>query len=819
MINKNYLRFIFSLVLTFSMFTVSIPQIGYAQTSAVAQTQVSDDLAKRLSAIEEKVEKRRGELGIPGMSLAIVKDGKVIYSKGLGYKDFENKIPVTENTQFAIGSATKAFTALSILMSQDDGKLSLDDSPKKYLSYFKMKDADTDKNITIRDLLSHSSGLNRTDLAMITGKLTRAELIQVAGEAKPVSKLREKFNYQNIMFAAAGEIVAQVQKQPWEKFVPERIFAPIGMKNSTMNLKDMQKAKDYSLGYEYNFDTKVTKKLPFRDINEVAPAGSINSSAKDMSEWLKFILGGGVNANGKRLVSEKGFEEWLKPQIKVTPNGKVNYGLGWFLQEWNGMKVVQHGGNIDGFNSMVAMIPEKNLGFVMLTNVSGSSLGGELMQIVWDGILNEKKADETVKLPLKAMEKLVGKYRLEAGKMDVEIKIEGENLVMIVPGQPTYILQRTGERQFKLVGAPDGFAVKFTPAQGNATEMYLQQPQGNYTLPRINADGTLAQAITSSTDSAKELIGKYQTTDGKGTIEIKEVEGKVSLIIEGQQPYQLTEKEKDIFGLSPLPDSYSLKVKRDSAGKLEAISINQPEGEFTFKFIGAGEQKDAVKITVEELMAKTIDALGGESAWRKINSREMTFEIDFENQGVKGFGTSYAKTPNLASTQMTFTALGKNIGTDFSYFDGTKGGEIVSFATAEIFTGKRLEDVKVESDFYGLVNWKSVKKVEVMGTDKVGDEDVYKVVFRPENASEFTYFISQRSFLPLKKTSLVVSSTSSQSLPVTQTFSDYRAVDGVMLAFKTLMINPSMGDVVMYVKEVKQNVKIDDKMFKPSGKN
>lgn len=387
--NKTFLQSILSFFLIASVFTVSLPQVGYAQTSTPAQ--VSGDLNEQLRTIEEKVEARRKELGIPGMALAIVKDDQVIYAKGLGYKDFEKQVPVTADTQFAIGSATKAFTALSILMTQDDGKLSLDDSPKKYLSYFKMKDADTDKNITIRDLLSHSSGLNRTDLAMITGKLSRAELIQVAGEAKPTAKLREKFQYQNIMFAAAGEIVAQTQRQPWEKFVPERIFKPLGMNNSTMSMNEMQRVKDYSFGYDYNFDTKETRRLPFRDIDQVAPAGSINSSATDMARWLRFILSGGAAAagNGKRLVSEKGFEEWLKPQMKISPNGKFNYGLGWFLQEWNGMKVVQHGGNIDGFNALVAMIPEKNLGFVMLTNVSGSSLGSELMPIVWENILGK----------------------------------------------------------------------------------------------------------------------------------------------------------------------------------------------------------------------------------------------------------------------------------------------------------------------------------------------------------------------------------------------------------------------------------------------
>ena len=811
--NKNFMRFTFSLVLTFALFAVSLPQIGYAQT-AVQTAQKTNDLAARLAKIEEKTEARRKELGIPGMSLVIVQDGKIIYAKGFGYKDFEKQIPVTTDTQFAIGSATKAFTALSVLMSADEGKLSLDDNPKKYLPYFTMKDAETAEKITVRDLLSHSSGLSRTDLAMITEKLKRDELIKVAGEAKPVAKLREKFGYQNVMFAAAGEIVAQVNKEPWEKFVPERIFKPLGMNNSTMTIPELEKAKDISYGYQYNFDIKETKRMPFRPIDATNPAGSINSSANDMAKWLTFVLGGG-SVNGKRLVSEKSYEEWLKPQMKITPDGKISYGLGWFLQDWKGLKVVQHGGNIDGFNSMVAMIPEKKLGFVMLTNVTASSLGGELMPLIWDGILSEKKVESGEKLSAQAMEKLVGKYKLEAAGINIEVKTEGENLVMTVPGQPTYTLQRTGEREFKLVGAPDGFAVKFTPAQGDATEMFLQQPQGNFTLPKISADGSVIKA-SSSSSSAKEIIGKYQSADGKMSVDVKDVNGKSSLVVEGQPPYELIEKEKDVYRSPLLPDSYSVKVKRDANGKLEGIILVQPEGEFSFKLAGAGESKIAPKITIDELMAKTITALGDEVNWRKLTSRETKFEIDFENQGVKGFGTEVEKAPNMSATETTLTALGKPIANTFEYFDGTGGGETTTFSPSDIYTGQRLEDIKYDNDFYGLLDWKkNLKTAEVTGTDKVGDEEVYIVKFTPEKASEYTYFISQKTFLPLKKTSVVVSSTSNQKFPITAVFSDYRAVDGIMLPFKTVTASPSMGDVVTYLKEIKHNVSIDEKRFKP----
>jgi CubicO group peptidase (beta-lactamase class C family) len=810
----SYKHFL-SLALILSVFTVSLPQLGYAQTAAAPAAQAVSDLQSRLSAIEEKVEKRRKELGIPGMSLAIVKDDQVIYAKGLGYRDLEKQIAATADTQFAIGSATKAFTALTALMSADEGKLSLDDSPKKYLPYFKINNPDTDARITVRDLMCHSSGLNRTDLAMITGKLSRAELIKVAGEAKTVAGLREKFMYQNIMFTAAGEIVSTVQKEPWEKFVPERIFAPLGMTNSTMSMKQMEKTKDFSYGYDYNFDTKETRRLPFRDIDEVAPAGAINSSARDMAQWLRFVLNGGT-AGGKRLVSEKGFDEWTKQQMKVTPTGSLSYGLGWFLQEWNKLKVLQHGGNIDGFNSMVAMIPEKKIGFVMLTNVSGSTLGGELMPIIWQGLLGENSPAESVRLPVKTMEKMAGKYRLEAAKMDIEVKIDNENLVMVVPGQPTYTLQRTGPRQFKMIGAPDGFAVKFTPEQGDATEMYLQQPQGNYTLPRVNADGTIAKpaVIANAPNPAKEVIGKYEMANKYLTVEVREADGKVFLYVPAQQPYELKEISKDVYSTPPLPDSYSLKIKRNAAGKIDGITLAEPGGEVSFNRV-EGESANVPKPSVDEIMAKTIAAMGGEAALRKISSREIKFEVDFEQQGVKGYGISYTKAPNMAATETTLTALGKPIANIFEYFDGAGGGETVSFAPEETYSGKRLEDIKFQNDFYGLLDWKTgLKSAEVTGTEKVNGEEVYVVVLRPEKASECTYYISAKSFLPLKRTSVIVSSTSEAKLPTSDVYSDYRSVDGAMIPFKVTSASPSMGDVVTYVKEVKSNVEIKDSEFK-----
>lgn len=800
MTNKIYRRFFLSLALTVSILTVSMPQTGYAQTSA--RTQTSTDWQKGLQTIEEKLEKRRSELGIPGLALVIVKDGAIIYMKGLGYKDFENKVAVTPDTQFAIGSATKAFTALSVLMSMDEGKVNLDESPRKYLPYFKMYDPETDKNMTVRDLMAHTSGLNRTDLAMITGRLNRQELIQVVGEAKPMAKLREKFFYQNIMFAAAGEITAQTQKMPWEKFVPERIFKPLEMTNSTMSMAEMQKAKDYSFGYEYNFDTKDTRRLPFREIAEVAPAGSINSSARDMAKWITFVMNGG-SVSGKRLVSEKGFDEWTKAQMKISPNGKFNYGLGWFLQEWNGLKVVQHGGNIDGFNSLVAMIPEKKLGFVMLTNVSGSPLGGELMPLVWENILGNPNVPQTVLAD--AMQKEAGIYHLAAAGIDVEIKMQDGKLVAIVPGQPTYILENVGGRRYKLNGAPDGFFITFKD-----TELYLEQPQGNFTLPKSGADRK-----TGGSEAAKELIGKYLTPNG-GTVEIKaETDGRITFNIAGQQPYALGEKSKDNFSLTPLPETYYLKVKRDAENKVQSVVVVQPEGEFEFKKSG-DKPEDKPKITVDELMAKSIEAAGGEANWRRITSRVTVADIDLIHQGVKGTVTSYAKLPNKSASETIFIALGKTIAKGFEFFDGSRGEKLYTFAPVEKYAGKKLEDIRLGADMLALLNWKTnYKIVEIKGLEKVGDEECYVVEFTPEKGTTATELYSTKTFLLMKRRGVSPSSTSEQSLPYSIVFSDYREVDGVKLPFKSVNTSPSIGDVISVVKSVKHNVAVDDKMFAP----
>ncbi len=798
---------------------VAAQQAAKTQATAAASTQ---NYTEALAAIETAIDARRKELGIPGLSLVIVKDDRVIYMKGLGLKDFDKKLPVTPDTQFAIGSASKAFTALAAVMSADEGLLSLEDSPKKFLPYFTLRDQEAAAKITLRDLLSHRSGLNRTDLAMVTNKLNREELIKVAGRAKPTNKLGEKFQYQNVMYAAAGEIVAQAQHSTWDRVMETKIFKPLGMKGSNTTAAAMQKTPDYSLGYDYNASTKVTRQLPQREIPGAAPAGAINSSARDMAQWLRFMLAGGT-INGKRLVSEKGFNETISKQMNIA--GSVSYGLGWFLREWNGHKVVEHGGNIDGFNSQVALMPDQKLGFVLLTNVTGSPLGGFAMNTVWKNLVGEPKSEEKPTSPasdlaasdLKAE---VGTYNLAEANVNFDVALKDGKLVLTVPGQPPYPLESLGGRRYKLADpAPAGFFVTFRPVKDkeSESEMFLEQPQGNIVVRKVVPAAATAGATTTDAGLLSQVIGTYQSETSTNVIEVAVREGKTSLVVSGQPPYPLVESEKDKLRSPGLPETYWIEVKRDEKGNVSALILNQPEGRFTLNRLKTeGGNK---LISADELITKMIEAYGGEANLRKHKSSVAAIDIDMESQGLTGYGVTKAKAPNRVASEITLTALDKKIGSIVSYFDGNAGGEMMSFAPEQLYSGKRLEDIKVGADFYEVLGWKkNYPTITVKRIAKVGDEDAYVVEKRSEKGTPITDYVSTKTFLLLKRDSVVHSEITGIELAQTEIFSDYRNVGGVMIPFKSTSSNAANGDTVVRVKEIKFDVEIPDSAFTKPAK-
>ncbi len=327
---------------------------------------------------------------IPGLSLAIVENDQIVLARGFGVRSLETMEPVDSGTVFPIGSCTKAFTAMAAIISQDQGKLSLDDPPRRHLRWFRLQDFEADALVTIRDMLSHRVGLRAyADLAAEPGVLTRQEYLKAATGAKPVARLREEFQYSNAMVVAAGEIVGRVQNTTWEGAIERLIFRPLGMNRSTTTLVDLTRMPNHATGYDDPGHSGRWKAAsPPASMNSLAPAGAIAASASDMTRWMRFLLNEGT-LDGTRVASAAGVRQAMTPHMPI--NKTLSYGLGWALYEWNGHRVVEHNGGSSGISAVVSLMPERRAGFVILMNASSNSINaiGHAGKILWPILLVE----------------------------------------------------------------------------------------------------------------------------------------------------------------------------------------------------------------------------------------------------------------------------------------------------------------------------------------------------------------------------------------------------------------------------------------------
>jgi CubicO group peptidase (beta-lactamase class C family) len=311
---------------------------------------------------------------IPGAAVCIVKDGKVVIMKGYGIKELGMNNKVDENTLFMIGSNTKAFTATAMAMLQLQGKLSLDDKVTKYLPEFKLENQYAGQEAIIRDLLCHRLGFRtfQGDFTFYNTNLTRGEVIEKIGHIKAAYPFRTKWGYTNSAFLTAGQIIPKVTGKSWEVFLRENIFAPLGMMNTLALTEDMPKSLNRTVPHTL-VNGQLTA-IPYCQIDGLAPAGAISSSANDMSKWAMALLNDG-KVGARQVIPLAAIQATRQPQDivgRVTHlNGESNYelyGLGWFLQDYQKRQLVMHDGGVNGYLSSVTLVPNEHLGIIILTN-------------------------------------------------------------------------------------------------------------------------------------------------------------------------------------------------------------------------------------------------------------------------------------------------------------------------------------------------------------------------------------------------------------------------------------------------------------------
>jgi CubicO group peptidase (beta-lactamase class C family) len=360
----------------------------------------------------------------PGAAVAVIENGKIVHVKGYGVREAGKPDPVTADSLFEIASTTKAFTALTVALLADDGKLDWDDPVRQHYKTFRLLDPLANENVTVRDLLCHRTGLPRHDALWYRTNLTREEIIERIGAAKPNKQFRQQYQYQNIMFMTAGELVGKVAGSPWDDFIKQRIFEPLGMARTTTRYSEAVKHSDRAMPHRKSQEQIST--FDWINFDNVGAAGCINSSARDLAQWVALHVNGGEFA-GRRIVSQRNLEETYEPHMVIradaasralNPGTTQNtYAMGWNIAHYRGHRILGHAGVLDGFRARVTLIPETRSGIVVLANLGRTTLPeavtNSLVDLLldlpardWDGLLKAAVTKQEAEDERKRQDKL-----------------------------------------------------------------------------------------------------------------------------------------------------------------------------------------------------------------------------------------------------------------------------------------------------------------------------------------------------------------------------------------------------------------------------
>lgn len=599
---KQLLLFIFLLVFNYS----------FAQKKTAV---VPDPFAGLDTAFQRVLKDRKAA----GFAVAVVSKDKIIYAKGFGYRDYENKLPVTPNTIFAIGSCTKAFTSSLIGLLNKENKLDYDKPATTYLPDLHFFNDNMNNTITVRDMMCHRTGLPRHDYSWyLFNTASRDSLLHRIQYQEPTAALRQTWQYNNFMFLAQGMIAEKLTGKSWEENVKEKIFTPLGMTASNFTIADLQKNKDASLGYTVYKDS-IIRKTDYYNINAMGPAGSINSNVSEMANWVISWINGG-KYKGNEILPATYVKEAMSSQMVISaalPDKEIpdahlaNYGFGWMLSSYRGHYRVEHGGNIDGFSASTTFYPSDSIGIIVLTNQNASSVTGVVRNMIADRLLGIKpidwnsrrnEADAKAKKAAKDAEKNVSSNKKNdtnpshnqkdyagiyhhPGYGSFEIFNTNDSLIMHTQNGDLWLRHYHYDVFEALVidkkegidtAVKDNLILQFQmTAAGDISSVSVPLQPG---LKDLEFSRTV-KAKDIAKDELKKYTGDFELSPGVTVKFYIKGEKTLYAFIEGQPEYELLATDKNKFELKALK-GYSVQFEENDKGEVTAVNLIQPNGIF-----------------------------------------------------------------------------------------------------------------------------------------------------------------------------------------------------------------------------------------------
>ncbi len=594
------------------MRSFSFPAIIFLLFASTAMAQKNKAEDKRLAGIDTAISRILKEWKVAGASVAVVEKNKLLFVKGYGFKDFEKKVPVTENTLFAIGSCTKAFTSSLMGMLEKEGKLDIDKPVHNYLPELEFYNEWLTNHITTRDMMTHRTGLPRHDYSWYGSSASRDSLLHRIRYLEPSAQLRERWQYNNFMFLAQGVLAEKLYGKKWEDIVREKIFQPLEMTRSNFSVADLQKAPDFTFGYKESKDSVI--RMDYMNIDPIGPAGSINSSAAEMGNWLITWINGGKYKD-KQVIPASYVSQAITGQMttggglpsKESPDiHGGSYGFAWMTYSYRGHYLVEHGGNIDGFSASTAFYPSDSIGIVVLVNQNASPVTTLIRNVISDKMFNLKTKNYSG-----ILKEVIAKSKA------VNIEKRNADSLLRKPGtKPSHALNdytgryyNPGYGTIEITNLKDTLRVEFNNSKG---KIYLEHYHYDFFKIRSNDDegensskinfltnlkGEIGSFETSLEPTVKDILFTRLPADIKldsnamnryvGEYEIAGMVARVyirggntlMLVVPGQPEYELVATKEHEFDLKGLK-GFSVKFDTDDAGKTPGLNFIQPNGIF-----------------------------------------------------------------------------------------------------------------------------------------------------------------------------------------------------------------------------------------------
>lgn len=381
--------------------------------------------AEALAELPAFIETQLRRFATPGVSVAVVKDGKLLMARGFGLRDLERKLPMTAETVQPIASITKSFTVAALATLVRDGKLAWDEPVRSYLPDWRLYNEELTTRLTVRDLVTHRSGLPRHDWAWFGSPATREELVQRLRFLEPSAGLRERFQYNNFMFMSAGYLGGVVAGSSWESLVEQQLLAPLGMKSSSTRLTGLQAQADRGQGYTSD-DALRPRPVAYESADAMGPTGALNSSAADMARYLLMLTGGG-EFEGRTLIGRSDLAAMTSPQMVLPFSGRWpelgprQYGMGFFTGYYRGQRYFEHGGDLPGSASALWVFPAQRLGIFVSANLSGSGVRAVLPYAIADRLLGLEPVDWSARVRTELDEARRAEKEAAAQRVDPQV--------------------------------------------------------------------------------------------------------------------------------------------------------------------------------------------------------------------------------------------------------------------------------------------------------------------------------------------------------------------------------------------------------------